>query len=322
MEIIEVRNTWPSDYFKIEINLGDICNFQCWYCWPEAHAAKYKWPDYDLLVKNLSHLIEYYIQNTNKRKFEISLLGGEVTHWKRFIDFIEHFKTKYDCIITIITNASKSLDWWKTAAKYLSYVYVSHHPQFSKKEHNRELLDYLYEQNIVSLVAVLMDPNCWDKCLETIEYYKQSKHEWTIRYHGIIHEKVNYTPEQNEILKEVRARRVNLSWFFANNKLPITNVEIIDKENNLHKVTDKHIVLQRLNNFKGWDCSLGIDWISIKHDGSISGACKNRLYGLEKYYNIYDTEFDKIFNPIIKSAICDRPACWCDPEANMPKKRN
>ena len=92
MEIIEVKQNWPKGYFRIELSLGDICNYQCWYCWPEATAAKHKWPDFILLTKNLSFLLDYYIKNTDKRKFEISLLGGESTHWKDFIPFIKYFK--------------------------------------------------------------------------------------------------------------------------------------------------------------------------------------------------------------------------------------
>jgi hypothetical protein len=36
--------------------------------------------------------------------------------------------------------------------------------------------------------------------------------------------------------------------------------------------------INRMNNFKGWECDLGVDWIAFKIDGSVSGICGNSLY--------------------------------------------
>jgi len=321
MEIIEVKQKRPKDYLRIDYSLGDICNFQCWYCWPEAHAAVQKWPDLELVKKNLSYLLDYYIAHTEKRRFEISVLGGEVTHWKYFIEFMKYFKERYDIRFTIITNGSKSLEWWKEAKKYLDYVYVSHHQRFSKKEHNRDLLDYLYNQNIIAVSGVLMDPNCWEDCMETIEYFKKSKYSWSIRYVQLIHEKVSYTEEQNTIIAKLRARNANIFYFLKNNPSPRTNTKIVYENGKTQSVKDNHIILQRINNFKNWECSLGVDWLAIKINGDISGTCGNLLYKKENTYNLYDVDFSKKFKPEITKTICTQTGCWCGFEANMAKRK-
>jgi organic radical activating enzyme len=322
MEIIEVKQNWPNGYFKIEVTLGDICNYQCWYCWPHAHAAKYKWPDFNLLTNNLSHLLDYYIKNTDKKKFEIALLGGESTHWKEFIPFIKYFKERYDCIFTLITNGSKKLDWWKEAVQYLDQITISHHQKFCDINHLRELADLIYESNVLVSMTVLMDPKLWNECLESIEFYKKSRRRWSIRMHEVLQDEISYTQDQLNIISKLRARSSNPFYFLRVNKMYRSEVAVIDSNNKKHNVTDNHLLHNRLNNFEGWDCGLGVDWISIKVDGIITGACGNTLYNLDSFYNIYDVDFIKKYQPTISSTICKQKACWCGTEINMSKIKN
>lgn len=320
-DIKEIKQKWPKDYLRIDFSVGDICNFQCWYCWPEAHAAEYKWPDFDLLVKNLSYLLDYYIENTEKKRFEICMLGGEVTHWPRFLDFINYFKTNYNCIINLITNGSKKISWWEKAAPFLDYVLVSHHQKFSKIDHNRELLDLLYEKNVIGVVTVLMDPTEWEGCLQSIEFYKKSKHKWSIRYGQLIHDQVNYTEEQKKVIQKLRARRANIFWFLFNNKLPRISPTIIYENNKKITVPDNYIMLNRLNNFNGWECNVGLDWFAIKIDGSISGTCGNPLFREHQKFNLYSDNFTTVFKPKIAPTTCLQSGCWCGLETNMPKRK-
>jgi MoaA/NifB/PqqE/SkfB family radical SAM enzyme len=266
-------------------------------------------------------MLDYYIKHTNKRRFEFCMLGGEVTHWPKFLDFIQYFKERYDCIFNLISNGSKKLSWWEKAAPYLDYVLISHHQKFSKAEHNRALLDLLYEQGVIGVTTVLMDPTEWEGCLKAIEHYKQSKHRWSIRYGELIHKEVNYTPAQKAVIEKVRARGANPLWFWWYNKTPRTIPYITDTNGKKKKVTDNHIVLKRLNDFKGWECNVGVDWFAIKIDGTISGTCGNALYKDAVTFNIYDIEFPNKFNPTITPAVCTQSGCWCGFETNMPKRK-
>jgi organic radical activating enzyme len=321
IELIEVKQKRPKGYLRIEYNIGDICNYQCWYCWPDATAAVHKWPKLEVVVKNLSHLLDYYIKNTDKHTFEINLLGGEVTHWKQFIDFLKYFKERYNVIFCITTNGSKDLEWWKQTAKYIDYLYVSHHQQFSKKEHNRDLIDYFYKQNIIASTGVLMDPTRWDECIETIEYFKKSKYKWSIRYAEILHLQVNYTEDQKNTISKVFARRPNFFYLHRYNRIALMHPTLVYANGTTEKVSDNHIVLHRLNNFKGWECNVGVDFLSIRLDGSIKGTCGNLLYNQAQVYNIKDLDFDKKFSPTISSVVCDITSCRCSVDANMPKKK-
>jgi len=318
--IIEIKQNWPKDYFRIDLYVGNICNFQCWYCWPESHRGDIKWPNYDLLVNNLSHLLDYYIENTNKKKFQIAMLGGEVIHWPEFINFIKHFKEKYNCIFSIHTNASKKLEWWESAAKYLDVISISHHEKFSNVSHNRNVADYLYSKNVMVNMQVMMDPTCWDKCIESVNYYKDSKHRWSIRQSEIIHSSINYTTEQKKILQTLRPRSTSPWFHLRNNKVPASKVSVIDSTQKKHKIADHALVLDRLNNFRGWECDVGVDWLNIKPDGTISGICGNKLYDQTVVYNIFDKDFSVSFQPNITPTVCQSD-CWCMFETNMPKRK-
>lgn len=320
-EIIEVKQKWPDDYLRIEFSAGDICNFQCWYCAPDLHAAEYKWPDYDTLIVNLSHMLDYYLEHTNKKRFEFCMLGGEITHWPKFLDFMQYFKERYTCIFNLISNGSKKISWWEKAAPYLDYVLISHHQKFADAHHNAKVLDLLYEQGVIGVVTVLMDPTEWDGCLDAVEVYKTSKHRWSIRYGEVIHPTVKYTDEQKALIETVRARRPNIFWFLWNNKTPRLNPKVVDVDYKTTKVSDSYIILNRLNEFYGWECNLGVDWLAIKIDGTVTGTCSNPLYKEAVTYNIYDKDFRSKFTPTIGPSLCVQTKCWCGFDASMPKRK-
>lgn len=323
MEITEVKQNVPENYFRVNYIVSNICNYKCWYCYPGANEGDIKWPDFDLITKNLSHLLDHYIKTTNKRKFEIALIGGEVTHWKQFVPFIKYFKERYNCIFVLTTNGSKKLEWWEEVIPYLDHITISHHQALCDKKHLRDLADLIYKKNVFISMSVIMDPNCWDECIEAIEYYKKSKHRWSITYiEVILTDNVNYTDEQKALISKVRARSSNIFYYFRVNKTFRSSVSVIDTNNKKHKVSDNMLLSNRLNNFYGWDCTLGVDWVAIDGDGRIVGTCGNNIYDQSQVYNIYDVNFTKIFSPNVTSTICTQTkGCWCGWEINSTKKK-
>tara|TARA_B110000495_G_C22426627_1_gene269322 strand:- start:259 stop:507 length:249 start_codon:yes stop_codon:yes gene_type:complete len=77
--------------------------------------------------------------------------------------------------------------------------------------------------------------------------------------------------------------------------------------------------LHNLNHFKGWKCNLGVNWLYISRDGIISGTCKQKLFGLDGYYNIKDPDFKNKFSPKLEQIICQQTTCMCTGEAALPK---
>jgi MoaA/NifB/PqqE/SkfB family radical SAM enzyme len=319
MKIISVDNNWNQDTLRIDINLGNICNYKCWYCWPGSNAGTDYWPNLEILQKNILILMQYYRKNSNKKIFDFHFVGGEPTHWTKLLDFIKFLKSNSDCLISMTSNGSKKIDYWKQISPYFDRVTLSYHHQFVNKETFRDICDLLYEANVMISVSVMMDPNSWDKCIEGVEFLKKSKRTWTIRYVELIGDNFIYTPEQTIIIKKHRARRCNLFWFFKNNKHYHSKVIVRDSDNKKHKFQDNEILIKKLNHFKGWKCSVGVDWIHIQNDGKISGTCNQLLFGEKFYYNLYSENFEKEFNPTLVYATCDKVSCLCNIETIMPK---
>ena len=321
MELVEIKQPWSKDYFRIDLYIGNICNYKCWYCFQGCNEGNYKWPDFDLYVKHVSYILDYYLEHTNKKKFQIHMIGGEVTHWPKFIDFIEHFKLNYNCVFSLTTNGSKKLAWWEKAGKYLDQISISHHQAFSNLAHNRNLADYLYSQNVLVNVEVMMDPNLWNECIKSVEYYKSSKYSWSIRYSEVVHTSSSYTEDQKNILKLLVARNSNLFYYLRTSRINRSKTLAIDTDNKKHKMHDHQITMERLNNFKGWECNLGTDWLNVKFDGTVAGICGNKLFSSNDRFNIFDLDFMEKFQPDIKPSTCEQEACWCNFEVNMPKKK-
>lgn len=321
MEIVSVDNNWDIDTLRIDINLGNICNHKCWYCWPESNAGTDYWPKLELLKQNISHLINYYKTNANKKLFDFHFVGGEPTHWPKLLDFITFLKENFNCLISMTSNGSKKVEYWQTIVPYFDRINLSCHHEFVDLESFRDICDLLYKHNVIVSVSMMMDPYAWDKCMRCVEYLKQSRYRWTIRYVELIGETINYTPDQINIINKHRARRANPFWFFKNNKHYISNVKIKDTLGKTYKFKDNEVVLKKLNYFTGWSCSVGVNWVHIANNGTISGTCNQLLYGEQKYYNLYSASFEQDFNPKIVNSVCSQIGCWCNIETVMPKHK-
>jgi len=320
MKIISVHNNWKDEVLNIDLNLGNYCNYKCWYCWPGSNSGTHKFPDLEVIKKNINHLINYYKEHANKKVFDIHFCGGEPSHWPRLIEFIKFLKEEHNCLISMTSNGSKKIEWWAEAAPYFDRINLSCHHQYVEIEKYRDLCDYLYEQNVVVSVSVMMDPHAWDKCLLLVDQLKKSRRRWTIRYVEIIDPSVSYTDEQKSYIAKHRARKVNLFFFFKNNKYYRSKVRVIDDKGKSHKFSDARILLERLNNFYGWECTVGVNWINIDMSGRISGTCGQRLYGKIEHFNLYDAAFTEQFNPLIIPSVCEQRSCVCSIETVMPKR--
>lgn len=319
MEIVEIHNDWPNDVFKIDINLGNYCNYKCWYCWPGSNHGTHKFPDLELITKNISHLIRHLKATTNKKVFDVHFCGGEPTHWPKLLEFVTYLKEEFGCLISMTSNGSKDMKWWLKASKYFDRVHLSCHHEFVDLEHFRNLCDYLYEQGVVPSASVMMDPREWDKCMEMVDYLKGSKRRWTIRYVEIIDPTINYTDEQKDVIANHRARMVNPFWFLWHNKYFRCKVTGKDANGKKYKLKENELLLKKLNNFYGWKCTVGVHWLNVNMNGELGGTCMQTPYNEVTKYNLYDPDFAEKFNPVIAPVVCQQTICNCSPEVNMPK---
>lgn len=318
MKINKIVQDWPKNRLLVNYNIHNVCNYKCWYCHPTLHDGSNRWPDLDLVTKNVIHLLSYYKDQLGKDTIEFHLLGGEPTIWPQLTDFVRALKAEYgsNIMISMTTNGSRTLNWWKEHGEYFDKVLISCHPDQVDPAHIIEVADLLYEKDILVDTMVLMDPPLWSRCIDIINELSTSQHKWSVQVSRVIHDTVSYTAEQEEYLKVYMKRMLDLEWFRRVNKAYRYTVEVDGQ------IVDKnYIVFNKLNSFYNWSCNIGIDNISIYNDGTLSGQCGEYLYGLDFKYNLYSANFAQEFSPELTPALCKKLSCICQHEWNTTKHR-
>lgn len=324
-KLIEIQNT-NSRILKINYDLGNVCNYKCWYCYPEANTGTVYWPDVNVVKKNIVKLINFYIDKKIVDEVQLSLLGGEPSLWKELGEFAEYVSKNSQCKIYLITNGSRTIRWWEEYARYFDSINISIHHEKVDLDHIEKLAKVLYDQNICFFADVLMDHLAWDKCLGIVERLCSSKTKFMVLAKPIhITGETFYNDEQRKYLQTHVKRYPALKTFFKYRKqfLNISTITAVFEGNKKIKTKNEHyFIVNVLNNFKGWQCNLGINFMFIDRYGNLSGTCKQKLFGLDHYYNINDKEFENKFSPEnIIPVICEQTLCLCSGETALIKRK-
>lgn len=318
---VRVESNKPENLLRIELFLSNLCNYKCWYCFPGSNEGTHKWPDVELVCKNLSHLLDYYKTNLNKTKFQIHVIGGEPTLWSKFGIFVKYFKENYDCIITIASNGSRTIRWWEEYGHNFDEVLLSCHHEQVDTDHYINVANALYKKNVWTTAAVLMDPFAWDKCVALVETLKKASKGWSITTIEVYHPTITYTADQKKYLMKNLKKLPNIFYYLKNKKLNHSKPTVHFEDGSKKKVGPSWISVNGLNKFYGWKCNVGIDTLYINKTGEVSGACAVNLYDLDFKYNLFDIEFATRFQPTLIPTTCNQMTCNCQPEINCRKEK-
>jgi len=313
-----------ADTLEIQYDVGNKCNYQCWYCFPDASTGTVPWSDVEVIKKNLVCLIDYYLKSKKVKKVKLVLLGGEPTIWPELGNLVEYIKFKTKCTIVIITNGSRTIRWWAKYATYFDYIRISVHHETVDLDHIKKLANLLLDKKVSFYTDVLMDHKHWNKCKSIVEDLCRSARRFMVSAKPIhIDGKTFYNNEQTEYLDNNCKRRPPLMQIFRNlyRQQSFYKITAYFDDGSKIKLTNDHwFKLKGLNKFKGWSCNLGVNFIFINREGNLTGTCNTKLYGLENYFNIKDPEFIQKFKPKIQPVVCDKELCSCSAEVSLPKK--
>lgn len=321
-EIIKIESNISLDILRIELFLSNVCNYSCWYCFPGYHEGDVKWPKFEQVVDNLSHIIDYYKSNLNKKEIHLHIIGGEPTLWKDFGKFVKYFNEEKKCIISISSNGSRTTRWWEEYGHYVNHVMLSCHHERVDPKHISAVGDILYKKDRTVNGMVLMDPNNWDKCLGIVAELKNSKYFWPITVLEVHHNLSKYTQDQKTYLSRPIKRYPEINYWLRAETMPRSNPTVIYNDGTKETVKRNWLSLNGFNYFRGWECNIGVDTFFIDKNGDIRGGCSQPLYNLDRYYNIYDENFLENFKPNIIPTICKKQGvCDCQPETNARKRK-
>lgn len=319
-QIVKIETMESNNRLRIEFMVGNYCNYSCWYCGPHANGGDTRWPsDYNHLMVNFKHLLDFYVQN-GRNDFEINILGGEPSLWPNVARFARDIKSKYNAKLTMTTNGARTLRWWEENATVFDKILFSYHHKESDIDHFIKVLDLVYDKKIPLNSLVLMDPTCWDECVAALETMKsKSKRPWFVCAMEV--HPPQYSNKQREIFKNSVKRWPPLLRMLKDEYENILKgkTTVNYNDGSKKKIARNFLSVNNLNHFAGWMCNIGIENINIQPDGKISGTCGNFVYGENIFYNLYDTDFVEKFNPLLVPSLCTASGCWCQPEMLMTK---
>lgn len=322
---IEIQSTQRSDVLSIRWNPNNVCNYSCHYCFDGSNAGTHKSPtDLDLTIKNFDCLISYYKKHLNKKKVILTISGGEPTLWKDLHTFIRKIKELHDVYVIMITNGSRTLRWWEENGKLFDDVVISYHVAEANIDHCIGVADILYAFNISVTVNVMMDHAHWSRAVISVDrMLSSSKHKWSIQVSEIITDKYHYTEEQKDYLK-VNRKRIPPWWHSLRFIKTILLKSFYESRaffdsGKIVKAESQYYINNNWNHFSGWRCSIGLESIYIHWDGTIIGACWQKLYNLNYSFNILDSNFTEIFSPTLEPITCKALSCVCQPETHVSK---
>ena len=249
----------PKTY--VQWMLGNNCNYDCSYCLDLFKRGDHPPPSEEVFLNVCKDLIYHYDDLGRDVVFEF--IGGEPTLIRKISEVGQHLHN-FPTIITLKTNGSASIEWWKISAKYLSTVIISVHREFADLNHIKNVVSLLQESkllhpiNLKVLFPVTIRPESW---------------EWGVR--NVMKFRKRFGLGELQLLYSNFGRGSDKLLPYKSEQLAMIDDSLIYRnENDLTNIS-----------FKGHNCYAGVETLVIDAIGDVyRGWC---LQG-EKQGNIFN----------------------------------
>ncbi len=295
---LETENIFVANWF-----LGNTCSYSCSYCPSYLNDGSIPWTDLEIL----KNFIDTLFEKKAGQKIVIEFTGGEVTLFKDYGALCSYIKSKGG-VISMITNGSRTMDWWRKNVQHFDVIAFSYHTEFADRTKYLELA-YFLKDKVDLNCNIMTPPGKLDFCLELGE---------DIRKLGIY--TVNLMPLiedlEGELLPGYTQNELDVIDQFnsTTSQEPVTNkTKVINKRSDLSKVypdgkkqkiSPPLLVSSKENTWWGWNCLSGVTQIAIDAKGDIfRGWC---MVG-GKIGNIGNPNLTLPDNPVL----CNKELCHC-----------
>lgn len=307
--LIEIQG--PYNVFQIDWTVSNICNYNCNYCADDAKIGNNTWPDIEIVSKIL-----YRIKKLHPNKlFSYNLLGGELTLWKDFINFIDNIRNiTPNSNIRLLTNGRMPSTYWEKNGRKFDSI------QFSFHARQTDLNKFIENLKICSCkdinVFLMMDPTHWKKCVVAFDLIK----EQVSNVRSVAAKPIDNRAKSYDS-KLVTYTQDQINWM-KNNKINTSIKKSLDnkivgiyKDSNKKIVDPFQLILNKETNWKGWTCNIGVDKLSFRTNGEITGGSGCLVGGVVGNWRKNVLNLKKL-NPVI----CDKDYCFCGSDIEISKK--
>lgn len=308
---LEHFNVDHADYVVVNWCVGNTCNYRCSYCPDFLHSGSVPWPDLDVTIEFCKKVISHY----KGKKLYFEFTGGEVTMWNGLIP-LSLFLKEHGCKVGIISNGSRSLDFWNKIMPAIDHVCLSFHPEFSKDKHFTEVVQ-LCSQNIRTHVNIMMSPDKFNACyalatdIKNIKNISLALQPLVIDFGSQLYD---YTSSQKDILD--RQHDLVTKYITHDKKFDYFRgaMAMIAKDGKRIPKSPQRFISSSENNWQGWHCYIGVEQIVIDADGNIfRGWC---LVG-GKIGHVTDSDLLLPSTPVL----CTKTMCHCNLDIMATKER-
>jgi hypothetical protein len=251
-------------------------------------------------------VIAHYRALDPGKKFYFEFTGGEVSLYRDFLKLAGHLQSR-GCRVGMISNASRSMEWWQNVPGKIDHICLSFHPESCKKEHFLKVAGFLRERLRVH-VNIMMLPERFDECCEFAERVcglgdvGLGLQPLLV---GLRTELYRYAPGQ--LIKIEKLQRLLTGKMRHSRKFDIFRGDMIMRSprRGSKPASPQTFIVRGTNSWKGWKCSAGLEQIVVNMNGWIyRGWClEGGAIG-----NIRD---ERITFPV-DSVLCAKSACHCN----------
>tara|TARA_B100000214_G_scaffold360115_1_gene322213 strand:+ start:1017 stop:1961 length:945 start_codon:yes stop_codon:yes gene_type:complete len=275
--------------------LGNYCNFQCSYCFPNANTGTCRVPRLDInLKRNIFHLLDQ-IDSTGKQKVSFHFGGGEPTLYRDIIPLMEFvYPLGY---ISFVSNGSRTVRWWKQNVQYINHVLFSYHSEYTDLNHMMNVIETI-EDTVDINVHVMVNPKLFDKCVQAYKTLSSKFSNVDIQLKLLREDgrTITYTKEQYKIINE------NLSKPESKPSATV-NCEGTKSSFKLHHIKDLS------GNFTGYNCYAHHDFLQIDKRGNVGKMSCGQDFATRS--NIYSKNFIDKFTLPKSHVVCQQEICGC-----------
>lgn len=247
-----------EDWFLVSWTLSNKCNYRCSYCPSMLHDGSSGWPDKDVVFDFIK---KFKLPN---KEICYRMTGGEPTYWKHFLDFAKLVKSQGH-YFSFITNGSQTVDYYKEISQYSDGIIISYHPDYADIQHIAAVANAVACPVALNLMLV---PELFSEQVsaaerlyaltDTLAIWPKVVLDKTSADH-ITNEVSDYTEDQKAIIK---------SWPYFR-KLDDSKLHRGDLLLDNNPINANQLIVNKLNNHRGWTCWAGLHMIKIDMFGNI-----------------------------------------------------
>ena len=297
------HTTDPERAVQIQWSMGNTCNFSCEYCPSILHNGTKPWLPTEQYLKVVDKISKHY--RSKNRFMHWELLGGEVTTIPGFEKIIERI-AMYNSSVTVYTNGSRTVDWWKEARDYLTGVVITYHPLTMDVQHLYDVVNVLKNNLILDIniagiggqveelsavvenlrnmfldseIQSIYDVNITIKTMYKKYLGEDNNHHKQETYY-------NYTPQEIKIMQRPGLLPNPNQYDEHDDPNDVQDhprfwsTEFMYEDAPPKYVQSHQIINEGLNRFKGMKCELGFDSLNIDMNGEvISSWCGAKNFG-------------------------------------------